>query len=249
MPEHTSLVRTPGTGGPNDDMRALLQLGLPGARHESITSLARSARIRRLRAAETIFEQGGEVPLVLIIRGYMAFRRTIFHGRQLTIGIANPREMYGITSIASTVASVEMVALTRAEIAVWHGREFRRLASADPGLALDVIDRLSDFLGILTHKLDGFLHQDARRRVLRVLVRHQDLFFGEPPVLARSHLPGLVGTSREMTGRVLRELEQEAMVQRIGRSGLRLLDPDQLKSDAVGFLHDEYQRPSKAVSR
>jgi CRP-like cAMP-binding protein len=82
-------------------------------------------------------------------------------------------------------------------------------------------------------RIEGFLHQDARRRVLRILARHRELFFGERAVLSRSHLPGLVGTSREMTGRVLRQLEREGMIERFGRSGLRLLRPDRLEAGAA----------------
>jgi hypothetical protein len=35
------------------------------------------------------------------------------------------------------------------------------------------------------------LHQDARRRVIRILARHRDLFFGDPAILTRAHLPTL----------------------------------------------------------
>ena len=67
---------------------------------------------------------------------------------------------------------------------------------------------------------------------------NRDLFFADPPVLSRSHLPALVGTSREMTGRVLRQLEREGMVARVGRNGLRLLRPDRL--DAEESLHETH---------
>ena len=100
------------------------------------------------------------------------------------------------------------------------------------------------FLNILTKKVDGFLHQDSRRRVMRVLVRHRDLFFADPPVLTRSHLPGLVGTSREMTGRELRELEHGGTVGRVGRTGLRLLRPEWLEEGAA----DAPQRPARVAT-
>jgi CRP-like cAMP-binding protein len=129
-----------------------------------------------------------------------------------------------MSSVAGTIASTEMVALTDAVALSWRGLDVRRLAEEDPKFALLVIDRLSLFATMLTEKLDGFLHQDARRRVIRVLARHRDLFFSDPPILTRTHLPGLVGTSREMTGRVLRALERERVVARVGRAGLRLLD-------------------------
>jgi CRP-like cAMP-binding protein len=78
-------------------------------------------------------------------------------------------------------------------------------------------------------RIEGFLHQDARLRVMRVLARHRDLFFGDSPVLTRAHLPGLVGTSREMTGHVLRQLEREGTLARVGRAGLKLLQPERLE--------------------
>jgi CRP-like cAMP-binding protein len=65
-----------------------------------------------------------------------------------------------------------------------------------------------------------------------VLDLHADLFFSEPPVLRRTHLPALVGTSREMTGRVMRALESRGVVARVGRDRLDLLDPAGLAAAA-----------------
>jgi CRP-like cAMP-binding protein len=130
------------------------------------------------------------------------------------------------------------VALTEFEVALWRSPEIRDLAATDPGFALAVIELMAGFLNTLTEKVDGFLHQDARRRVVRVLARHRELFFGNPAVLSRSHLPSLVGTSREMTGRVLRELEREGMLARVGRTGLRLLRPDRLDADAAPLARE-----------
>jgi CRP-like cAMP-binding protein len=109
----------------------------------------------------------------------------------------------------------------------------RALAAADSALAFAAIDSMAVSLHATIERIEGFLHQDARRRVLRILERHRDLFFRDPAVLTRAHLPGLVGTSREMTGRVLRQLEQEGTIARFGRTGLRLLSADQLESGAA----------------
>jgi CRP-like cAMP-binding protein len=217
--------------GPREpSLEALLAASLPGSRPASVSLLAESARIRQVRREEVIFRQGDEIPLTLMVSGHSAIRRTTLDGQQIIVGVAYPGEIFGITSVSATVSSVDMVALTDLTVATWRGPEFRRLTENDAGLAMSVIDRMALFLSILTEKLDGFLHQDARRRVIRVLGRHRDLFFSDPPVLTRTHLPGLVGTSREMTGRVLRALEREGVVARVGRAGLRLLDPGQLDS-------------------
>jgi CRP-like cAMP-binding protein len=155
------------------------------------------------------------------------------NGQVLVSGVAQPGELFGWSGIASVASSVELTALTECELAQWPGSEIRELACADPALALAAIDSLAGSLHAAVERIEGFLHQDARARVLRILARHRDLFFGQPPVLTRAHLPGLVGTSREMTGRVLRQLERDGTVARIGRSGLQLLRPDQLEARAA----------------
>lgn len=218
------------------DLGALIARVLPGSRQQTLQVLADLARIRTVDTGETIFRQGEPIPFICVIRGYGAFRRTTIDGQQLTLGIADPGGIYGYSSISAVVAAVDMVALTECEVATWKGPDVRRVFTSDPGFALDVLDRQSVFLSIITEKVDGFLHQDARRRVVRVLIRHRGLFFGHPPILSRSQLPSLVGTSREMTGRVLRQLEREGMVARVGRHGLRLLRPDRL--DADESLHE-----------
>jgi CRP-like cAMP-binding protein len=231
----------PGAIAPVDvsipaDLRALIRQALPGSRPQTSELLVELARVATVKRTETIFWQGEPVPLTLMIRGYAAFRRTTVDGQQVAVGIANPGEMFGFASIASTHTSVDLVALTDGEVALWRGPEIRRLAATDSGLALDAIDQMGNSLNILTEKVDGFLHQDSRRRVIRILARHRNLFFADPAILSRSHLPSLVGTSREMTGRVLRELEREGTLARVGRSGLKLLRPDQLDADDADAL-------------
>ena len=118
--------------------------------------------------------------------------------------------------------------MTECVVAQWPGPLIRALVVADSGLALAAIDSMAGSLHDTIERIEGFVHQNARRRVLRVLATYRELFFGDPVVLSRAHLPGLVGTSREMTGRVLRQLERDGVITREGRVGLRLLRPDRL---------------------
>jgi CRP-like cAMP-binding protein len=229
---------SPASATEGADVLGLIERALPGSRPQTSQHLARTVRIRGVHAGDAIFQQGEPIPLTLLLGGYGAFRRTTVDGQQITVGIAYPGELYGFSSIASTNASVDLVALTDCKVGLWGGPEVRHLAAADSGLALEVIDRISAFAAIITEKLDGFLHQDARRRVVRILARHRDLFFAHPAILTRAHLPSLVGTSREMTGRVLRELEREGTVARVGRNGLKLLRPDGLDADSAPLARD-----------
>ncbi|HYI66114.1 MAG TPA: Crp/Fnr family transcriptional regulator [Candidatus Limnocylindrales bacterium] len=214
-------------------LNELLVRALPGAQPTTIDVLTASARIRHARAGERIYRQGDPVPLTLLMSGYGAFRRTTENGQLLVSGIAAAGLLVGYSAMASSLSSVEFIALTECDVAQWQGSEIRALAGADPGLAFAAIDSMAASLHLAMERIEGFLHQDARRRVIRILARHRDLFFGDPAILTRSHLPSLVGTSREMTARVLRELEREGTLTRVGRSGLTLLRPDRLESGAA----------------
>jgi CRP-like cAMP-binding protein len=209
-----------------------LVAALPGCRDETIERLIQTARVRTLKPGEYVYHQGEPVPLTLILEGYGAARRTTVDGRVLVSGVAPAGVLFGWSGLASVPSSVELVALTACVFAQWLGPDIRTLATADPALGLAAIDSMAWSLHQTVERIEGFLHQDARLRVLRILAQHRDLFFGDPAVLTRTHLPGLVGTTREMTGRVLRELEREGTIARVGRVGLKLLRPDQLTQDA-----------------
>ena len=216
----------------HDRLRELLVRALPNAAPETIETLAGTARLSAVGPGDVVFRQGETLPFTLVIRGYGAFRRTTTDGRQLVLSIASPGWLVGHPGIAGRAASQDLVAITPAKVARWSGTEVRALVLADPGLAVSVIDVMARFWGTTIERLDGFIHQEARGRVLRVLATYADLFFSEPPVLPRTLLPGLVGTSREMTGRVLRSLEAEGVISRAGRRGLRLLAPAALEEAA-----------------
>jgi CRP-like cAMP-binding protein len=205
---------------------------LPNVRPETLDRLIATARIRTFLPGRRIYRQGEPAPLMVILHGFGAARRTTSGGKELVSGIAPAGVLFGWSGLASIPSSVELVALTKAEVAQWSGREVRSLVTEDPQLALAAIDSMGASLQQTVERIEGFLHQDARLRVLRILARHRDLFFGDPPVLPRTLLPGLVGTSREMTGRVLRGLESERLIARVGRQALRLLEPRALDEAA-----------------
>ena len=205
-----------------------MAMALPRARPESRGRLEATARLGAFAPDEIVFRQGDPIPLTLVLRGHAAFRRTTADGRELVLGIAVRGMLFGFSGIARSMATVDLVAVTPAEVALWTGEELRPLVHHDGGLALDVVDGMAGYIVAISDRLDRFIHQNARHRLLRVLAEYEDLFFGDTPVFSRAHLPGLVGTSREMTGRVIRELERDGVIARVGKRGLRLVSPVRL---------------------
>jgi CRP-like cAMP-binding protein len=204
----------------------------PHSRSDTRRALAVTGSVHSFRAGRAILEQGDASSLALILDGHVAVRRTTVDGREFMVRIVTEGRLSPVLPLARRPASADAVALTPSVAVIWRSEQVRSLATTDPGLAVDILDDVLDSLEEVMGRLDSLLYQDALRRVARVLDRHDDLFFADPPVLSRAQLPVLVGTSREMTGRVLRVLESRRILARVGRDRLRLLDPAGLSAAA-----------------
>ena len=202
------------------------QLGtiFPQSRTESRTALLTAVTVQTFAPGQRIFRQGDDTPVALVLDGHVAIRRTSLDGRQPIFRIVGQGKLAAFFPLKARPSAADAIALTEASIALWTGSWFRSLATLDSGLAVDLLDHVLLTYEDVVGRLDSLLYQDALRRVARILNLHADLFFADQPVLTRDYLPNLVGTSREMTGRVLRVLESRALVTRVGRDRLRLLD-------------------------
>ena len=221
----------------------------PHSRAETRRTLGMVSVIRTFEPGEVIIRQGDASSLSLVLDGHVAVRRTTAEGRQFIVRLVTTGRLSPVLPFAARPASADAVALTPSVVAIWRSRDLRSLAMSDPGLAVDVLDDVLGSLDEVVGRLDSLLYQDALRRVARVLHRHADLFFAEPPALARAQLPHLVGTSREMTGRVIRVLEAKRVVARVGRQRLRLLDPDGLAAIANQTRPEPAQAGVRAATR
>lgn len=215
-----------------------LNEAFPHSRPTTRSSLALAATVRRYAPDDMIIRQGDASSVTLVLEGHVAVRRTTEDGRQFMVRIVTRGRISPVLPLAGIGASADAIALTPSFAAVWRSEFVRSLATDDPGFAVDILDDVLESLDRVMQRVDGLFYQGAIRRVARVLELNGSLFFEEPPVLTRSHLPSLVGTSREMTGRVLRVLESRNLVVRVGRDRLRLIDPAGLAAVAEAGLDD-----------
>jgi CRP-like cAMP-binding protein len=215
-----------------DDLTALVSLALPHASLATRRTMAEGAEIRRFETGVVAYHQAEKRPFGIIATGHAALRRTTPGGRQLVPRLAGRGRIVGISGLVARVASNDVVALTELEIAIWPPKLIRGLAEVDPGFGLDLLEHTISMSRELWEQLDALVYQDARARVARVLAAHVDLLFGTPPEIPRAQIAELVGTSREMTRRVLRSLEHDRIVERVGTRGLRLMNESALRDVA-----------------
>ena len=204
---------------------------LPGADERTLRRLERAAMPHTFRRSEVLHARGIALPPSVILDGHVMLRRVAETGQVRAALIAGPGHLGGLRSISDPDAEefYELVALTDGTWATWDPRFVRELTLQDAGLAVGLLDHSADYAAVLNLRLDERSFQSARQRMAAILTRYGAIIFDTPhPVARRADLAAMIGTSRVMMGRALRELESDGLVKREHGGGLRILDAERL---------------------
>ena len=204
---------------------------LPGADPSTLRRLEWAARTQTFCRRDILHARGIALPPFVVLDGHVMDRRVAETGQVYAALIAGPGYLGGLRSISDPNAEAfyELVALTDGSWATWDPGFVRGLAQEDGGLAVGLLDQASDFGAILNLRLDERSFQTARQRMASILVRYGKMIFDTPhPVARRADLAAMIGTSRVMMGRALRELEADGLVKREHGGGIRILDEERL---------------------
>jgi CRP-like cAMP-binding protein len=208
----------------------------PGAEAGTLQHLEGAAREQSFGRRDILRSRGIALPPFIVLEGHVIDRRVAETGQVYGALIASPGYLGGIRSVSDPDAEpfYELVALTDGSWATWDPRVMRGLAEHDAGLALGLLDQSAEFAAILNIRLDERSFETARQRMAAVLTRYGSTIFDTShPIARRADLAAMIGTSRVMMGRALRDLEAEGLVKRERGGGIRVLDEERLAALVV----------------
>jgi CRP-like cAMP-binding protein len=204
---------------------------LPAAGTGTLRRLERAAQQRTFMRRDLLHARGIQLPPFVMLEGHVMARRVAETGQVRAALIAGPGYLGGTRSISDPdgEALYELVALTDGTWATWDPRFVRELALQDAGLAVGLLDQSSDFAAVLNMRLDERSFENARQRLAVILTRYGKVIFDTPhPAAQRADLAAMIGTSRVMMYRALRELEAAGLVSRQRAGGINVLDEEGL---------------------
>lgn len=204
---------------------------LPEADPSTLHRLEQGARRRTFGRRDLLHARGMQLPPFVMLDGHVMTRRVAETGQVRAALIAGPGYFGGIRSISDPDAEAlyELIALTEGTWATWDPRFLRELALTDAGLAVGLLDHSADFSVVLTMRLDERSFENARERLAAILSRYgKAIFDTSRPVAQRADLAAMIGTSRVMMYRALRELEADGLVKREQGGGIKILDEERL---------------------
>jgi hypothetical protein len=204
---------------------------LPAARASTLKRLEQAAKQKAFHSRDLLHARGLQFPPFVLLDGHVMTRRVAETGQVRAALIAGPGYFGGIRSISEPNADAlyELIGLTEGTWATWDPRFVRELALDDAGLAVNLLDHSADFAVVLTMRLDERSFENARQRLSAILTRYGMAIFDTPhPVAQRADLAAMIGTSRVMMYRALRELETAGLVKRERSGGINILDKERL---------------------
>lgn len=200
---------------------------LPNTSSQTHRRLEAGARHQAFMPRDVLHSRGIDLFPFVILDGHVMARRVAETGQVYAAMIAGPAYLGGVHSISdpNAVALYELVAMGEGTWATWDPRSVRDLALQDAGLAVDLLDHSADFTVVLNMRLDERTFESARERMAAILTRYGNVMFDTAhPVAQRSDLAAMIGTSRVMMYRALRELEAKGLVKRERGGGIKILD-------------------------
>ena len=204
---------------------------LPDADRDTLRQLEAAAQRRPFRRRDALHSRGIQLFPFVVLDGHIMARRVAETGQVYAALIAGAGYFGGVHSISKPEADAlyELIALSDGAWATWDPKVVRKLALKDAGLAVDLLDHSTDFTVVLNMRLDERTFQSARQRIAAILLRYGSAIFDTAhPIAQRSDLAAMIGTSRVMMYRALRELEAEGLVERERSGGIKILDEARL---------------------
>jgi CRP/FNR family cyclic AMP-dependent transcriptional regulator len=193
---------------------------------QELTEFVSHCTCRKYPAKKMLIREGEEpTTLYLLLKGSVAVTSENEEGRELILAYLNAGEFFGEMGLFdSQVRSAGVSTRTECEIAEISYSQFTRLYKANPQILFRVTSQLAHKLRDTSRKVIDLAFLDVTGRVARTLLdlaqqpdamSHPD---GMQIKVTRQELGRVVGCSREMVGRVLKELEASGLVEAHGKT-------------------------------
>lgn len=207
--------------------------GLPEEQLEKVTSIAVAKSYMR---NHLIFEAGSEANgFYAIASGRVKIFRASPSGKEQIIHVFGPGEIFGEVPVfqgGSFPANAQT--MDKSELLFFPRREFRRIITEDPDLAMSMMAELSQKLRALVHKIDELSLKEAPSRVAGHLLllsasQESDTVKLE---MTKGQVAFYLGTIQETLSRILKRMVDDGIIDMQGRE-ITILDMDALEDIAA----------------
>lgn len=184
---------------------------------EDRRALAVHATIRSFKKNTIVMTVGDETDyLYVVLAGRLKIYLDDADGREITLRFLGPGDAFGELAVLSEGPRVANVAtLEDSRLSAISKADFLECLNHNPGISLSIIRLLVERIREMTEDISTLALLDVYGRVARVLTRNAKECDGnlvtEP--LTQQDIANMVGASREMVSRILKDLKTGGYIQ------------------------------------
>lgn len=203
------------------------QAALQRLNQEPIDNLLRHCHRRRYPPKTVVLHAGDEAEsLYFIVEGSVSVVMGDDDGHELVLSYLNAGDFFGEMGLfgKTSTRSAWIKTRTHCELAEISYNRFRQVADDDRAILYQIAGQMADRLRKTSTKVRDLAFLDVTGRIARTLL---DLAY-EPDAMThpdgmqiritRQELGRIVGCSREMVGRVLKDLEEQGLISVSGKT-------------------------------
>lgn len=185
---------------------------------ETLEGVAEVAVLRRIPRYAVVVSAGERIDsLYLILTGHLKVVLGDDQGREVILSMLGPGDFFGEMAIIDDLPrSATVQATTESSLAVIAAGEFRRCMADNVEVAFYVMRSLVAKLRVANRKIESLSLHDVYDRVNRVLWDLSEDREGRKVVssrITRKDISEMVGASREMVSRVMRDLRSRGVIE------------------------------------
>jgi CRP-like cAMP-binding protein len=194
-------------------LRAIPEFG--GLADAELAHVQQVTRERRLHRGELLLLEGEPGEWLFFLRsGQVKVFKTSADGKEQVLRLFQAGETFNEVPIFDGGPNpASALVLEEGTAYVLHRSDIQRLLAEHPPIALGVIRVLASRLRHLVGLVQDLSFKHVSARVAKTLLQHSEAVEGKTAHrLTQQELAALVGTAREMVGRVLKSFEQEGLI-------------------------------------
>lgn len=186
-----------------------------------LEKLSRVTGRRRAERGEFIVRAGEETDaLYILISGRAKVTNSDEEGREIILAILGPGESFGeMGLIDGSPRSANVVAQEASELVVVSKQDFQRCMQDNFNVALKLMQVLVRRLREADRKIESLALLDVYGRVARLLLEMSQEINGRRVVtrkVSKQDMARMIGASREMVSKVMRDLENSGYIEQDG---------------------------------
>ncbi len=193
-----------------------------GLSDDTLAAVARSAVMRRISRGQVVVHAGDRTDYIyFVLTGSLKVVVSDEDGREVIFSVLGQGEVFGeMGMFGEQPRSASVVAVVPSDLIVIAKNDFRSLMQDNFEVAWRMMCNLADRLRNADRKIESLALMDVYGRVARLLLEMSEEVNGEQLVvqkLTKQDIAKMIGASREMVSRVMKDLSTQGLIEDTGR--------------------------------